>query len=268
MKKIMTIAAMLAAVMVSFSSCKKDDTKPQGGGNTVTTCPDCGEALEDCTCNDFQAAIQIDGEFADWAAVTPAVATCNPDAKYTALTTLKAYMDEVYGFLYVEFDEDEIVDRAWTPFHVYMNADNSDATGGFGDQWTDANAEFMFETAIFGSDAFTTWDAALFKWWGAVGESGWLWTEGSVAGFEHSSDDNWGALLGEGSGITMGAGNGNAFEISILKEMVLGAEFAETISVGVDIQQSWSSVGILPNAAVTDDNTNGLAPKLVVNLAK
>ena len=269
MKKIMTIAAMLAAVMVSFSSCKKDE-KPQGGGNTVVTCPDCGQPEDDCTCNDYVQAITIDGNFDDWAAVTPAVATCNPDAKYTALTTLKAYMDEFYVFLYVEFDEDEIVDRAWTPFHVYMNADNSDATGGFGDQWTDANAEFMFETAIFGSDAFTTWDAALFKWWGEVGGSGWLWTEGSVEGFDYADGDglNWGAMLPEGSGITMGAGNGNAFEISILKEMVLGAEFAETISVGVDIQQSWSSVGILPNAAVTDDNTNGLAPKLVVNLAK
>lgn len=266
MKKFMTFAAMIAAVAVTFSACKKDSGKDDVDTPKTEVCEECGEALEDCTCEaEYVPAITIDGNFDDWAAVTPATATCNPDAKYTALTTLKAYMDDYYVFVYVEFDEDEIVDREWTPFHVYMNADNSDATGGFGDQWTDANAEIMFETAIFGSGAFTTWDAALFKWWGEVGGSGWNWTDPSV---EHSGDDNWGAILGEGSGITMGAGNGNKFEISILKEMVLGAEFAETISLGVDIQQAWSSVGILPNAAMTDDNTNGLAPKLVVNLAK
>lgn len=268
MKKIMTIAAMFAAVMVSFSSCDKTPKPDDNKTPTVQTCPDCGEPEDECTCGEYVQAITIDGNFADWAAITPAVATCNPDAKYTALTTLKAYMDEFYVFLYVEFDEDEIVDREWTPFHVYLNADNSDATGGYGDEFADPNAEIMFETAIFGSGEFTTWDAALFKWWGEVGESGWLWTEGSVAGFEHSGDDNWGAVLGEGSGITMAAGNGNAFEISILKEMVLGAEFAETIGVGCDIQQEWSSVGVLPNAAMTDDNPNGLAPKLAVTLAK
>ena len=93
MKKFMTIAAMFAAVMVSFSSCKKDD-KPQGG-NTEVTCPDCGEAMDDCTCGEFESAIKIDGDFADWAAVTPVTATCNPDAKWTALTTLKVYTDEM-----------------------------------------------------------------------------------------------------------------------------------------------------------------------------
>lgn len=63
MKKFMTIAAMFAAVMVSFSSCKKDPA-PQGG-NTVVTCPDCGEAMDDCTCGEFESAIKIDGDFAD-----------------------------------------------------------------------------------------------------------------------------------------------------------------------------------------------------------
>ena len=50
--------------------------------------------------------------------------------------------------------------------------------------------------------------------------------------------------------------------------MMMGVEFADTFSLGVDIQQKWSSVGVLPNAAVTDENANGLAPKLVVNTVK
>ena len=259
MKKFFALAAIFAATMMSFTACEKD---PQNGGEQTDpdACETCGK--NPCECEEeYVQAITIDGDFSDWAAVEAATATCAADAKYTALKTLKAYADEFYVFLYVEFVEDEIADREWTPFHVYFNADNSDATGGFGDQWTDANAECMLETAIFGSGAYTTYDAALFKWWGEVGGTGWSWTDPSV---EHSGDDNWGAVLGEGAGISTAAGAGNAFEISILKEMMQGVEFADTFSVGVDIQQSWSSVGVLPNAASTDENPNGLAPKLVV----
>ena len=126
MKKFMTLAAIFAAVAMSFSACEKEENKNNGGGNnTVTTCPDCGEALEDCTCGEFVSAITIDGEFADWAAVTPVTATCNPDAKWTALETLKVYTDEMYIHIYFEFSEDEIVDLAWVPFHVYINQDNN-----------------------------------------------------------------------------------------------------------------------------------------------
>ena len=62
MKKIMTLAAMFAAVMMSFSACNPDDTKPQdkpgteqGGENE-----DEGNQEEEAT-----AAISIDGDFAD-----------------------------------------------------------------------------------------------------------------------------------------------------------------------------------------------------------
>ena len=247
MKKFMTIAAMFAAVMVSFSSCTKDD-KPQGGNETVT-CPDCGEAEEDCTCNDFQAAIQIDGDFADWAAVTPVSATCNPDAKYTALTTLKVYTDEMYIHVYFEFSEDEIVDRAWVPFHVYINADNN--TEGCGDdQWIgQGGQDFLMEGAVLADDAFCSYNPGLFTYAGVdLTTVEWAWTE----------------VLPEGSGIASGAGAGNKYELSIMKEMVPGMELAETFGLGVDIQQSWNSVGVLPNTAIADDNANGAVPMLQV----
>ena len=248
MKKFMTLAAMFAAVMVSFSSCNKED-KPQGGGNTVVTCPDCGEAEEDCTCGDFQAAIQIDGDFADWAAVTPLTATCNPDAKYTALTTLKVYTDEMYIHIYFEFSDDEIVDRAWVPFHVYINADNN--TEGCGDdQWIgQGGQDFLMEGAVLADDAFCSYNPGLFTYAGVdLTTVEWAWTD----------------VLPEGSGIASGAGAGNKYELSIMKEMVPGMELASTFGLGVDIQQSWNSVGVLPNTAIADDNANGAVPMLQV----
>jgi hypothetical protein len=44
--------------------------------------------------------------------------------------------------------------------------------------------------------------------------------------------------------------------------------FADTFTLGFDIQSNWSTVGILPNAACTDDNPNGLAPKMKVTVVK
>jgi hypothetical protein len=50
--------------------------------------------------------------------------------------------------------------------------------------------------------------------------------------------------------------------------MLMGVNLADTFTIGFDIQQDWNSVGVLPNTAVTDDNTNGSVPMLVVNVAK
>ena len=149
--------------------------------------------------------------------------------------------------------------------HVYFNADASDETGGFGDQWTDANCEFMLETA-FMADTFTNYDPALFKWWGEVGGTGWLWSDPDIT---PSTDNMWGAIVGENQGIGgNAAGEGNKFECALLKEMMAGYEFADEFTLGVDIQQEWASVGVLPNAPATDDNPNGLAEKLLVKTVK
>ena len=253
MKKFMTFAAMFAAVAIAFTACNKEE-KPQGDNNTVVTCPDCGQPEDDCTCNDFEAAIKIDGDFADWAAVTPITATCDPDAKYTALTTLKVYTDEMYIHVYFEFSEDEIVDLAWVPFHVYINANNN--TEGMGDdQWiAQAGQDFLFEGAVIANE-FCSYDPGLFTY-----------------NEEHADADGdfttvdwaWDSVLPEGSGIATGAGAGNKYELSIMKEMVPGMELAETFGLGVDIQQSWNSVGVLPNTAMTDTNASGAAPMLQV----
>ena len=244
---------MFAAVMVSFSSCTE---KPgPDNGPVDETCPECGELLDDCTCNDFVSAIQIDGDFSDWAAVTPVSATCNPEAKYTALETVKVYTDEMYIHVYFEFSEDEIADRAWVPFHIYINQDNN--TEGCGDdQWLgQGGQDLLFEGAVLAAPAegeegvFRPYDPGLFTYAGAdLATVEWAWT----------------SVLPEGSGIGTGAGNGNKYELSLMKEMVPGLDLASTFGIGFDIQQSWNSVGVLPNTAITDDNASGAVAMLQV----
>ena len=245
MKKFFALAAIFAATMMSFTACEKDGGKTDGP--EVEVCPDCGQ--DPCECEEeYVNPITIDGDFADWATVTPVSATCNADAKYTALTALKVYTDEMYIHVYFEFSEDEIADREWVPFHVYINQDNN--TEGCGDdQWLgQGGQDWLMEGAVIANE-FCSYDPGLFKYIGA-----------DPATVEWA----WESVLPEGSGIASGMGSGNKYELSIMKEMIPGLDLAETFGLGVDIQQSWNSVGVLPNTAIADDNANGAVAMLQV----
>ena len=200
----------------------------------------------------FIGGISIDGDFSDWDALTDvATATCAPNAKYTALKTLKAYADAYSVYIYFEFSDDEIVDREWVPFHVHINQDNN--TEGCGDAlWLgQGGQDWLLEGVVLADDAFCSYDPGLFKYTGAdPAIVGWAWDE----------------VLPEaaGSGIAIGAGADNRYELVILKESCPDIEWAETFGLGIDIQQNWEAVGVLPNAEITDDNPDGIAPFLHV----
>ena len=250
MKKFMTFAAMFAAVAIAFTACNKEE-KPNNGGNTVVTCPECGEPEADCTCGDYESPITIDGDFADWNNVAAVSATCNADAKWTALEKVKVYADEMYINVYFEFSEDEIVDLAWVPFHVYINQDASEATGN--DQWIgQGGQDWLLEGAVIADGEFCSYNPGLFSYDGAEDTIEWA----------------YGEVLPEGSGIASGAGNGNKYELAIMIEMVQGMELSDNFTIGFDIQQDWNSVGVLPNTAIADDNANGAAPMLAITVAK
>ena len=193
--------------------------------------------------------ISIDGDFSDWDALDPSqvsVATCAPDARWTALKTLKACANDYAVYIYFEFVEEEIPDRAWTPVHIFIDADNSPKTGGYDYLYAEACSDWALEGAIFLDDAFCSYDSGLYPWAGAPGGNGWYWGDSLYSGF------------------TSGAGNGAKYEIMINKELCPDVEFAETFGLGVDIQQSWESVGVLPNADMTEENPSGRAPLLKV----
>jgi hypothetical protein len=179
---------------------------------------------------------------------------------------MKVYADEVYINILVEYNPEVIADKEWTPLHVYINTDNSAETGGYSDQWTDADADVLLETACFAAGAPNPYNPAVFKWWGEVGGAGWLWTDPDNPGTE---DNGWGAIVAEGS---MPIGNsqlvGETFEIQLLRELIPGTWSEEGFSIGIDIQQNWSSVGMLPNAADAADGTAVLAKKLAVKFDK
>ncbi len=212
-----------------------------------------------------------DNSLADWDALPAEYvvsAVCPEDAAMLGLKSVKVYATAMYINILVEPNMDDITDLEWVPFHVYIDADNSDETGGYGDEFADANTDLLCESAIFCEGQPYAYNPAVFKWWGEVGADGWDWTDPSV---EHDGSDFWGAIIGEGQ---LPVGNSQyvdgKFEIQILREL-LGTVHEMNDSefgIGFDIQQNWSSVGILPCGSATDENPNGEMAKLKVKINK
>lgn len=211
-----------------------------------------------------------DGSAADWDALPAefvASATHVDGCSMDGLKSVKVYCDEMYLNVLIEVNLEVVTDHAWTPLHMYINADGSAATGGYGDEFADADAEWMLETAVY-ADGAAQYNPAVFKWFGEVGGSGWLWTDPNGVADE---TNGWGAIVPEG---TLPIGNAQAVngigtvEIQLLKELI-PAQWADQFSIGFDIQQSWTSCGILPNAADDAETAAAvLANKLVVKVDK
>jgi len=189
---------------------------------------------------------------------------CPEDAVLPALKSAKVFADEMYIYALVEPDMNLITDKEWTPFHVYINTDNSDATGGYRDEFIDANADILFESAVFANDKPFSYNPAVFKWWGEVGGEGWMWVNPDV---EHDADDFWGAIVGEGE-LPIGKSQfvDGKIEMQFLRELVPAEWNKDEFGIGFDIMQNWNSVGILPISSPDELNPNGLAHKLQVKV--
>ena len=209
----------------------------------------------------------VDNSLADWETLPKelvASAKCSKDATFLALNSVKVFADPKYINILIEPIMYELPDREWVPFHVFIDTDNSDATGGYSDLFTDANTDVMLEGALFAEGNPYNYNPAVFKWWGAVGGSGWQWTDPSVT---HDASDNWGAIIGEGQ-LPVGASQyvDGKFEIQIDRTCIPATWNTSEFGIGFDIQQNWSSVGVLPCAEYTDENPNGKAAKMKVKI--
>lgn len=277
MKKIMTLAAIFAAVMMGISSCNPDDTKPeqkpgteQGGENNGGEQGGENNGGEEGGENnggeqtpggedEYASPVTIDGDFADWDALDASkvvVLESAADAVYTAITKAKIYADGVYINIYFEFDEEQIT-AGGAAFDIYLNADGDD---GLGDDYYvgQTGVDYLLEDGEFmTAGTLNSFNPGLFAYEGS--REAWEW--------------GWVPVLDSGLGIASGAGAGNKYELAVMIEMLAGVELADTFSLGLmltDITEAgdWNCVGCLPNTDVTEENTNGKAPFAKVTLDK
>jgi len=247
--------ALMGIAALAFAACSQKNGPDEGGDEET-----------------FVSKISVkDASIADWDKVPAQFlveAKCPEDAALLGLKSIKVYADYLYINLLVEYDPETITDLEWVPFHVYLNTDNSDATGGYSDQFTDPNADILLETAII-AEGESSYNPGVFKWWGEVGGSGWEWTDPTV---EASAENKWGAIVGEGD-MPIGSSQivDGKIEVQLMRALIPCKEFApwaDEFGIGFDIQQEWNSVGVLPLVSPTDANPNGYTHKLQVKIDK
>lgn len=253
-------AALFAVTMILLTACEDSKTTPEQepGQNDSTICETCEK--DPCECQPMSpevAAIVIDGEFDDWAALDTscvAVATCADTPYKTALKTLRVYADSDYINIYFEVDEDEIMGEA--PLDIYINADNSE---NFASQyWSNqAGVDYLIEGYYYkGEDPeICSFDAALY---------GYLGTEEI---FEWSWDPESDPLVPKGIGLTSGAGNVAKYELRIVRELLKDVELSNPFGLGLTVSsQEWNAIGILPNGNVSDYDPYGAVKFLEVKI--
>ena len=241
-----------AAITFAFTSCDKKKDEPKPDQEQKDTDPQQDP-------EDEGSVISVtDGTAAEWANLAAVSATCPDDGLYLGLKSVKVYADELYINVLVEYDPEEIPDRAWTPFHMYINVNNSDQTGGYGDQFLDANSDILLEGVVFADGEACAYAPEVFAWIGEVGGTGWSWSDPLTAAGEFCTTQHL---------------PGNLIEIQMLREIIplpAGVAWADEFTIGFDIQQNWDSVGILPlnSPDAEGSDASGHANKLKVKINK
>ncbi|MBO4760540.1 MAG: hypothetical protein J5520_02200 [Bacteroidales bacterium] len=243
MKKIFALLAIASMMAVA---CGKDNNDPK---------PDNGEYVK---------PIEIDGDFSDWAKldskkVAASYAVSDEENPISALTSVKVYADAQYVFIYFKFDKDQIeIGSEEVPFHIYINGDNDESTGGFDNvQYKGSSTDVMMEGFLSDGTDFASYDPSVS-----------IWVEPDPNDKDANPEWSWSQILPMGSGVCTGAGKDNEYEIAFVREMYPVDTLSDEFTIGFDIQLGWESVGILPNAACTADNASGLAPMLKVVTVK
>ena len=246
MKKVFVLMAIAAMTLVACKPNNPDDPNNPDKPDQPT----------------YEQPITIDGSFDDWAKLdaSKVASAKNVDgASHEALKLVKVYADEVYIFVYFEWDTDEtewVPGEDHVPFHMYLNSDGDSATGGFSDQWSDACSDVLLEGSLYDENGMASYDPGAYKWIGEANGSGWGW---------EPDGEN---ILASGQGLCSGAGVPGKYEIALLREMWPLGSIADNFSIGFDIQKNWDTVGLLPNGEVTEDNPSGTVPSLKVTTVK
>lgn len=210
----------------------------------------------------------------DWNAVADktSIAVTSPgNSRWQALELLKVYADRQYINVCCEINDSILKEPDVKTFRIYLNADGDDKTGGGADLYADGNAEVLLDGLICAGEGLDDYNPAVYQWFGGEGggmtdqtdPAGPHWTDPSVT---PTPENNWGAIVGAGQQpIGRSQLVGNRLEIQ-LNRMLIPFAFADTFSIGVELQHQWMTVGVLPNAADDEAGNPVLAEKMVVSI--
>ncbi len=252
MTRKLIFSALFTMVVVAMASC----TDPNDDGPTV------GQT-------DREIISVTDSSLLDWENIPEGYlfeTTCAPNASMNGLKSVKVYANKRYIYLLVEVNDEVIIKRKYTPFYIFVNADNNTATGGYGDQWITADVDFMMEGGIFIDGENGPYNPLVYKWWGEDGENGWQWFNPSV---ETLGEEGWGPFF-QSDLIPLGFSQivDGKVEIQLQYKLIPLPFDDEAFTIGFAVQEEWVDAGILPNADDAADGSQVLAEKLQVLIDK
>jgi hypothetical protein len=247
---------MMAAAAFVFAACEpKTPDNPSGPDNPDN--PSGPEEPEEYVC-----PITIDGNFDDWGKIDASLvasAKNNPESPWDAVKQMRVYADPDFICYYIEFDNNQIGDLLESATGTYVNSDGENSPNAI-NMRINVNTDGEFESG-YTNYSLQGYD---FIMEGTLAQDGKWDTFADATMYQRIG--SWKVLMDPGLGLTMGAGNGNKFEIMVSRELfnnaAAGSEDPKPMG---DIFQTglrfygvqWTELSNLPNAAVDEDNTNG-----------
>ena len=187
---------------------------------------------------------------------------CPEDATLTGLKQVKVYADLDYLCVLVEPNMDVITNlENLVPFYIIINADNDERTGGFGDWFTDPNADTMIEGCIFKNDEPSRYFPYADKWWGETGADGFTSWYAPFTYHEYEDLHLYYYATYEEMDCSSQWVNGMCeirFKYSNIPITWNNTEFG----IGFGIMNNWLLAGVLPQVSPTENNPNGRTHKL------
>ena len=192
-----------------------------------------------------------DGTLSDWDDLPEEYlfeTQCAEGSSWNALKSVKVYVDSTYINLVVEWDSEIVTDLSSVPFQVYLNVDNDAPTGGFSDLWIKPNIDLLLEGNFYFDGFPCAYQPVVALYAGTPLANEWIWNLISIESVAANQ------LITKG-----------VMEIQI-DYGKLPVKLENTFTVGFSIQQSWTPVGVLPNAANDNTGNRVLAEKMLIRI--
>lgn len=204
--------------------------------------------------------ITIDGSFADWAAMDPSLyvkALNDPNSPWPGVAEIRCCAEGEVVYYYIRFDQTALqgvfdAETPTMPIRLCINVDNEFDSGY--QSYFNQGYDFIIEGAIVEGGQFVAYDGTLHQ----------------------RIDGSWLALLDPGHSLVSGAGSGNEYEISLIREIFNGATGASTVPMTMgDVFQTgirfysngWAEFSNMPNSDM-DSETGGYGDLLQVEFIK
>ena len=252
--------ALMCLAMFAMVACKDKNQPSSGSGSGQTSEQEQpGEEGEDIF--DYINPIEVnDQSVEDWDKLDQskvAVANLSERPLYEAIKQLKVYADSVCIYYMLVLNPAELPSHTDVDaMHIYMDADNSDETGGYWDQFDEkdkGNTDLMFEGPVWDADGNQISYAPSVSYWnGPLNGEGWLWAEQPVSNKVSASQ-----FVGD-----------SIIEGRLAIELIPYKNWKDKFSIGFDIQQNFESVGLIPQGNTPEGTLIGRSKKLLVTFDK